>query len=769
MSFMMAIPASAQWEKVALPAPYSNEYYLDVMFLPSNPNYGWACSQERAVIRTTDGGATWSGTMLPRRFLESVMFLSTTTGYVSGPAGIFRSTDGGRTFSDVTPLQIDLTTEQGWGCFFINEMEGVYFVDGCSGLQKFFRTTNGGASWSVFLGQEFESGLSDGFIKRDGSGYAVSSGLLWRTDNYGRSWNVFSQTGPRYWTEEITNINSTFLLPTAGADCSGSGVGIGSLRWSFDNGFSWTEFQTGASMFGTFLLDERRAWGVGSDRAVYYTDDAGATWESRNCGIEGSTDDVYFIDANTGWIAGDGMYRSIFDRKPLNVSLDPPDDTIRLCEGESVTVGGIMGLRDYVWTDGVKGKSRILNKAGMYTISAIDPVTCAVTKDSVRIVVFPNTTPSILASKPAVCFGDSVVLRATGPYRSWSWSSGESSDSIVVSQSGTYVVTTVDTNGCTRVSAPYVVTIRPPVAPLISNNRSLTFCIDDSVTLSAPDGFKQYFWTNGETSRSIVVKTEGQYSVSVVDDAGCAGTSPPIIVTVLNIRNQVEVLMSPGNRDIVVPEHIVGQQRCVEITIRNRSDSTVLMLRDPRMLRNVFCSIPLSQLPITIGPLGSRTLSICCSVLDTGIVYDTLELPDTCSSTFLPVRSLGLSNSFDGTSRCDVAVGALVYRAGTSYRLSNPYPVPASDRVRMQVRTLTTAPMSSAEQPSAAAPMSARVINTLGQHVASAVLTYTREGDEEVVDIEADIQHLNTAVYSIVLVLADDTVLRHLPFVKGAP
>ncbi len=772
-SMITTSPVHAQWEKVPLPAPYDREYYLDVMFLASNPNYGWASSQERAVVRTVDGGLTWTGTMLPRRFLESVMFLSPTVGYVSGPAGIFRSSDGGQSFTDVTPVQMDIVTEKGWGCFFINEMEGMYFVDGCSqgpgqgGLQKFFRTTNGGASWTVYLAQEPSSGLSDGIIYRNGVGYASSSGIIWRTDDYGRSWHVFTQTGPKYWTEEITNINSTFLVPTAGTDCSGSFGDVGSLRWTSNNGGSWREFQTSQAMFGTFLIDERRGWGVGSNRAVYYSEDAGSNWVERNCGIEGSTDDIFFIDENTGWIAGDGLYRSIFDRKPQAVAIDPPDSLISFCAGETITVGGTTGLRDYSWSDGVKGASRILNKAGMFILSAVDPITCQTTSDTIRIAIYPATTPQIQASKTAVCFGDSVVLRAAGPYRSWSWSDSSTNESIIVSQSGTYTVVTVDTNGCTRVSTPYIVNIRPPVEPQISNSRPLTFCIDDSVTLSAPDGFVQYFWTTGETSKSIVVKTEGQYVVRVVDAAGCTGTSPPVTVTVLNIRNQIEVLFAPGTTDIVVPEHIVGQQRCTEITIRNRSDSTVLYIREPHLLRNVFCSIPLSQLPITIGPLGSLTLSICCSVLDSGIVYDTLELPDTCSSTFLPVRSRGLSNSFDGTSRCEVPVGALVYRAGSPYRLSNPFPVPAGNRIRMQVRTPIDTTIATPIKPTSV--LSAHIVNTLGQTVAHATIVRTREGNEDVVDIDADIQHLRPALYSIAVVLSDQSVLQHMPFIKGVP
>ncbi len=44
--------------------------------------------------------------------------------------------------------------------------------------------------------------------------------------------------------------------------------------------------------------------------AVYYTNDAGRNWELRNCGInQAHLDDIWFINANTAWIAGTKVYK----------------------------------------------------------------------------------------------------------------------------------------------------------------------------------------------------------------------------------------------------------------------------------------------------------------------------------------------------------------------------------------------------------------------------------------------------------------------------
>jgi len=72
--------------------------------------------------------------------------------------------------------------------------------------------------------------------------------------------------------------------------------------------------------------------------------------------------------------------------------------------------------------------------------------------------------------------------------------------------------------------------ISPDVA--LAANGPLTFCSGESVTLSAPEGFSTYTWSDGSTANNIAVTTSGTYSVVVNDDNGCFSTSLPIVVMV---------------------------------------------------------------------------------------------------------------------------------------------------------------------------------------------------------------------------------------------
>lgn len=301
---------SQYWEKVNLPIGYSTNYWLDVYFLPGDPNYGWACGFNGMVIRTTDGGNTWAGSTISGAYhLESIHFPTRTVGYTSGVDGIFKSTNGGVTWFDIRPADAGVGMFF-WGCYFADELNGIVVGDGCVTNQHFWKTTDGGNTWTLFTGNEPESGMTDVILyEANGRGFAVSSGRIWNTTDGGASWQIYANSGTKVWQEEITHLGSSFLVPYAGTTCQGAGSD-GGMRFSTNLGNNWTQFRVGTPMFGTFLIDQRTGWACGYDQSVYFTSDGGASWELRNCGIErGNLDDLWFINASNGWVVGEGVYK----------------------------------------------------------------------------------------------------------------------------------------------------------------------------------------------------------------------------------------------------------------------------------------------------------------------------------------------------------------------------------------------------------------------------------------------------------------------------
>ncbi len=231
--------------------------------------------------------------------------------------------------------------------------------------------------------------------------------------------------------------------------------------------------------------------------------------------------------------------------------------------------------------------------------------------------------------------------------------------------------------------------MRPLPTPEITANRSLTICLDDVITLAATPGYRSYQWNTGDVGPTLTTSEGGRYVVSVVDAFGCVGTSDTITVVKLETRNKAEILSASSAGAIVLDDHDVGSMTCREVQIRNRSLDESLLITRPYLVGNVFFSIPLSQLPIVIPPGSTGSLRLCASAIDTGEVQDTLALPDTCSTEFIPVVTRGRAITFAGASRCDVGVTSLVIRAGSTWQMSAPFPVPASGTVSVAVRAVT--------------------------------------------------------------------------------
>jgi gliding motility-associated-like protein len=156
---------------------------------------------------------------------------------------------------------------------------------------------------------------------------------------------------------------------------------------------------------------------------------------------------------------------------------------------------------------------------------------------SVQINALPVATVTA-SGVTTFCAGGSVTLSAPAGM-TYAWSTGESTQSIVVITSGSYPVTITDANGCSASSAPVVVTVNALPAVSIASVGSTTFCAGGSVTLIAPlNSSYTYAWNNGAgaiagaSNNTYVATTTGSYALTVTDANGCTSTSAAIPVTV---------------------------------------------------------------------------------------------------------------------------------------------------------------------------------------------------------------------------------------------
>jgi len=125
-------------------------------------------------------------------------------------------------------------------------------------------------------------------------------------------------------------------------------------------------------------------------------------------------------------------------------------------------------------------------------------------------------TGNIIPAGPYIsCSGQ--TFNAPSGYASYRWSDGDTTQSTVLTTSGTYNlnVMVIDTNGCTSISNSVSVTINPPSIPTVTTtDPDSTICQGSSLTLTS-SAAASYLWSNGDTTQSTVVSQAGAYTVSV--------------------------------------------------------------------------------------------------------------------------------------------------------------------------------------------------------------------------------------------------------------
>lgn len=136
------------------------------------------------------------------------------------------------------------------------------------------------------------------------------------------------------------------------------------------------------------------------------------------------------------------------------------------------------------------------------------------------------------ASALAICPGEDVTLSANHYLAdSFSWSNGETSSSITITEPGTYSVTISD--GCCNTGTAEIEIGSNAGGILdLTIDGPTVICNSETITLSAQSPIAtSYEWSNGSTSDQIEVTMSGIYSVTVSEDICGSTTSLEIEVT----------------------------------------------------------------------------------------------------------------------------------------------------------------------------------------------------------------------------------------------
>ena len=262
------------------------------------------------VYRTADLGASWISIGLTGVSVQTLLVSGTTIFASSIARQVYRSTDGGITWSSSNAGLVDLHVR----ALLINGNTVFAGTQG-SGL---YRTTDQGASWTALNLINMPDVTS--LVVNENIIFTGGSGKVFRSSDNGTNWTEVINGLPLYPVHA--------LYVAGGAVFVGTGVGV----WrTTDQGANWIGMNNGlpvVSGFGpvvrAFTANGNSVFASIQNSGVFRTDNQGATWTQVNNGLTNLVVPALASSGNTvlAGTSGGGLFRST----NLGTSWTPAND-----------------------------------------------------------------------------------------------------------------------------------------------------------------------------------------------------------------------------------------------------------------------------------------------------------------------------------------------------------------------------------------------------------------------------------------------------------
>lgn len=218
--------------------------------------------------------------------------------------------------------------------------------------------------------------------------------------------------------------------------------------------------------------------------------------------------------------ASDTVTVEMYPRRTVSIT---PLGSVWICPGDSVRLEASPGFASYQWSTGESGRRIWARRGGGYIVTARDSNGCVVVSPPQAINELGAPPLKITVTpKPIICEGDSAVLDAgEGLYKSYKWSTGDTTARIVVRSAGWYTVAVITHNDCKGGSSSQVIGVFPRPEATIAGPEEV--CAGTRATYTAPDkpGLV-YEWTM--TGSGSTVGSTNDRSVTVAWGTGGSGT-----------------------------------------------------------------------------------------------------------------------------------------------------------------------------------------------------------------------------------------------------
>ena len=325
----------------------STAYSVEAVFF-IDANTGWiGCRNNQLypqIQKTTDGGATWTAqnTGLPSTNIGivSIAFTNANKGWASVSSinisgNVLYTNDGGTTWTT------QYSTGEHYNYLAVKDSNNIAVVGKSvlgTGAEKVCVSSNGGTSWntyvppinaytnaiayvnnSIWLGSAYSQIIRStnggaNFVFQNQSpswrsigwgsaqngwavaGYNGASNFTLRTTNAGVNW-FYDNNAPGGCKVQFVNQNTGFTL------WDGNG---GSVWKTTNGGTNWTRYYTTLPAWASdmFFVDANTGWVCGGSGGIKTSTNGGVSWTSQTSGTSQYLDKIFFVSVNEGWACG---------------------------------------------------------------------------------------------------------------------------------------------------------------------------------------------------------------------------------------------------------------------------------------------------------------------------------------------------------------------------------------------------------------------------------------------------------------------------------
>ncbi len=278
-----------------------------------NDTYGWISGSKNTLLRTTDSGLTWTqaSSGIDEYSMSDVFFTDKDNGWAVADKKVFKSTDGGNTWTSQIVSDNVLFT--------------IYFTDAntgyCAGQFDRYKTTDGGNTW---VAQSKAANYVRDIQFVNGVGYQLDYYNFYKTTD-GDTWTnvyAFADNTQYTWHMHFVDNSNGYIA----GDYYGGSDTYGFVDKTTDEGKSWTH-HTFAKKYaqGVRFLTKSYGYVAGgeySEAVIWKTTDGGESW---SVDLDETSSryltDITFISPTVGIaVGGDGIiYRITLSESPVGI------------------------------------------------------------------------------------------------------------------------------------------------------------------------------------------------------------------------------------------------------------------------------------------------------------------------------------------------------------------------------------------------------------------------------------------------------------------